>query len=687
MLNLFRQLDQKRRKFSSNQLNQSSDIRKVVDTRIKIMICVTCIFFSIITLRLVHLQLFSTQRYQTLLAEYTAQNQSFSSPRGTIYDRDGNVLVESVSSLSFYYYPVEDISNEDEWNLAERMVDTFDLEANLITDRQLKDMYLQYLREIENNQLSVLSQRQREQYQNNELTDTELENMLLDAVDVSSFDEHTRAVYQIKMRMDANPQNQYKSVVENVSQEDVAYLSENESQFPGFRSIFDWERSYSEVGTSIRSILGNISTQTQGIPAEEQDYYLALGYELNDRVGLSGLERQYESLLSGTKSVYSIETDEDGNSYLEQIQAGKNGYDLTLTIDAEYQRSMDTLLMDTLRNWQTNPTYMNEIYLVSINPRTGDIISMSGANRNIETNEIYNNASGAYLNASRVGSIVKPAVLYMGLNEGVITPGEVIMDAPMTFRGTPIFASYRNYGAINDITAIARSSNVYMANIAIRLGGGTYRENDYLSINDDTFDLMRSYFNMFGLGDKTGIDLPNEQVGYIGDDNQMGTALYFAIGQYDSYTAMQAAQYAATLANGGTKVRPHLFARATEVNDYDTIISSYDNSTISTLLGNRSLLERSQLGMETCASEGFCQLSNSQIGVPMAAKTGTAEDEITINGRQVGVSNSSMVAYGPADNPEIAFACLAPSANSSNTNVCSQVVNAAATEYFANHRN
>lgn len=74
MLNLFRQLDQKRRKFSSHQLNQSSDIRKVVDTRIKIMICVTCIFFSIITLRLVHLQLFSTQRYQTLLAVYTAQN-------------------------------------------------------------------------------------------------------------------------------------------------------------------------------------------------------------------------------------------------------------------------------------------------------------------------------------------------------------------------------------------------------------------------------------------------------------------------------------------------------------------------------------------------------------------------------------------------------------------------------------
>lgn len=421
MVNFFRRLDQKRMNFSSHQLNQANDVRKVVDTRIKIMICVTCIFFSIITLRLVHLQLFSTQRYQTLLAEYTAQNQSFSSPRGTIYDRDGNVLVESVSSLSFYYYPVEDISDEDEWNLAERMVDTFDLDANLITDRQLKDMHLQYLREIENDQLSVLSQRQREQYQNNELTDVELENMLLDAVDVSSFDEHTRAVYQIKMRMDANPQNQYKSVVENVSQENVAYLSENESQFPGFRSIFDWERSYSEVGSSIRSILGNISTQTQGIPAEEQDYYLALGYELNDRVGLSGLERQYESLLSGTKSVYSIETDEDGNSYLEQIQAGKNGYDLTLTIDAEYQRSMDTLLMDTLRNWQTNPTYMNEIYLVSIDPRTGDIISMSGANRNVETNEIYNNAAGAYLNASRVGSIVKPAVLYMGLNEGVIT--------------------------------------------------------------------------------------------------------------------------------------------------------------------------------------------------------------------------------------------------------------------------
>ena len=130
-----------------------------------------------------------------------------------------------------------------------------------------------------------------------------MENLILEKIDTSKFKAKTKAIYQVKMRMDASPYNQYKVIVEDASNEQISYISENSSLFPGFKCTFDWKREYSK-GNNIKSILGLISTQTQGVPGENQDYYLGLGYSLNDRVGISGLEKQYESLLSGTKSIY-----------------------------------------------------------------------------------------------------------------------------------------------------------------------------------------------------------------------------------------------------------------------------------------------------------------------------------------------------------------------------------------------
>ncbi|NBK99680.1 MAG: penicillin-binding protein 2, partial [Erysipelotrichia bacterium] len=510
------------------------------------------------------------------------------------------------------------------------------------------------------------------------------------AVDVSSLDDHTKAVYQVKMRMDSVPSNQYKVIAEDVNESQVAYLSENSNDFPGFKATFDWKRNYSETGQNIKAVLGNVSTQTQGIPEEEQEYYLALGYELNDRVGTSGLEKTYESYLSGTKSVYDIKFDEHGVAYLEQSKAGKNGYDLTLTIDADYQNKMDALVMDKLKSFQSASvnSRISDIFLVAINPKTGAIVSMSGATKDRESGEFYSNPTGTYLSAFLVGSIVKPATLYMGLNEKVVTPGQQILDAPMNIKGTQVFKSYTNKGLINDLEAIRQSSNVYMAHIAIGLGGDQYVEGKGLNIKPETFSLMRTYYNMFGLGTKTGIDLPNEALGYVGEDNEAGKILYYSIGQYDSFTPMQVAQYVATIANGGKRVQPHSLSEVSEVNDPETIIYEFSTKILSTLLGDTSLLQRSKTGMELCVSSGSCQINAGNVGVSMAAKTGTAEAVYQVS-KQVyeDVSNSSLIAYGPTEDPEIAFACVAPNANNTNTNVCSQVVEAAAKEYFTNYRN
>lgn len=111
---------------------------------------------------------------------------------------------------------------------------------------------------------------------------------------------------------------------------------------------------------------------------------------------------------------------------------------------------------------------------------------------------------------------------------------------------------------INDLTALERSSNVYMFKTAIAIGKGKYISGHSLPLDYSAFDKFRYYFSEFGLGVKTGIDLPNEATGYVGTKRQSGFLLDFAIGQYDTYTPLQMAQYVSTIANGGYRMKPQV---------------------------------------------------------------------------------------------------------------------------------
>ncbi len=113
-------------------------------------------------------------------------------------------------------------------------------------------------------------------------------------------------------------------------------------------------------------------------------------------------------------------------------------------------------------------------------------------------------------------------------------------------------------GTINELTALKQSSNVYMFKTAIAIGGGVYRPHAPLRINPEAFATIRHYFSQFGLGVKTGIDLPNELSGFQGQSTRGGFLLDLAIGQYDMYTPMQLAQYVSTIANGGYRMKPQL---------------------------------------------------------------------------------------------------------------------------------
>ena len=118
----------------------------------------------------------------------------------------------------------------------------------------------------------------------------------------------------------------------DATEEEFAFVSEQSEELPGFNTKIDWERVY-PYGDTLKSILGTVSTSQQGIPAEMKEYYLEKGYSLNDRVGISYIEKQYEEYLHGTKAKYEIINSHE----TKLIEEGKRGKDIVLTIDINYK--------------------------------------------------------------------------------------------------------------------------------------------------------------------------------------------------------------------------------------------------------------------------------------------------------------------------------------------------------------
>lgn len=693
--NPFRKFDLDKMRRSSDQLNQSMDYANEVSKRLIIFAVIICILFAAVFVRLVQIQVLNHEEYTVKMENFNTTKQSSSTPRGQIYDRNGKVIAKTVVSHNIIYLQPEDITTKEKWEMAQKFAAAFDVKANLLSSSQRKDLYIFKHTLLDTKDPSyacndLMTEEELRQYESGEWGDKAeskrtkiLYERITDEMIDAEVTEEEEAGYVVYARMIAGTQGQSKTILEDVDDETVAYLVEHKSEFSGFDvDLGSWKREY-PYGDTLRDVLGNVTTSTQGVPAELEDYYTALGYPLNARVGSSGLEYQYEGLLSGTRKISSIEYDEDGNAVTKDQTSGKKGYDIYLTIDIELQQKLDEVVKQTLEDAADNKYCQDftTLFVCLMNPKTGEIYAMSGYQRDKETNKVTPFASGNYLSYTNPGSIVKGATLYMGLNEGVVEPGEIIVDEPMHILGTPVKASYNNYGPIDDVKALEVSSNVYMFNIAIRLAGGTYVPYQSLGISDpsSTFTLMRQYYSMFGLGNITGLDVPNEVGGYVGYSTEVGKLLDFAIGQYDMYTPIQILQYVSTIANDGVTVKPHLFSYATEVNSTN-VVSSYENQVVSTLSGNLDYLDRVQQGFRACVSSGKCGSVFASMDVEIAGKTGTAE---------VGDSTSTaFIGYGPYDDPSVSFACVAPTSsdtgNNLQSNICTnEVMGQVLDDYFS----
>ena len=294
------------------------------------------------------------------------------------------------------------------------------------------------------------------------------------------------------------------------------------------------------------------------------------------------------------------------------------------------------------------------------------------------------------------GSVVKGASMLVGYNTGAITIGEYQVDECIKIAGTPQKCSWRTLGRINDIDALALSSNVYQFKTAMKVAGATYAYNQPLVINEEAFDIYRNTFKEFGLGVKTEIDLPVESLGYTSNNKAPGLLLDFVMGQYDTYTPIQLSQYISTVANGGSRLQPHLLKEVHAATDDESLgetIYTFETNVLNTVTTKPEYLNR--------VKEGFYAVMNTSYGLGVgyiddshdpSGKTGTSQSAKDTNDDGINDTDTvstAFVGYAPSNSPKMSITVTSPhstwenSRNSYSTLVTRRISKRASDVYFA----
>ena len=646
------------------------------------MIVMILVFVGVAA-RLFQLQVLENKKYEEKLVESTEKIiEGPSSPRGRIYDRNYNLLVDNEAVKTIYYKKEDNITTKEEIKLAYKIADLINLDYNKLSEKMLKTFW--YKNNPEQAK-SKITKKEWQKYNERKLNDDDINNMIYERItleELSVYNENDKEAAYIYYLMNKG-YSYAEKVIKNkdVTDEEYAEISENIDNLHGVNTKLDWERVYL-YGDTFKSVLGSVSSSTQGIPSELTDYYLDNGYSMDDRVGISYLEYQYEKYLKGKKAKYKIK---NGNNY-ELVSEGKRGNDIVLTIDINLQKYLeDTLSEEVLTTKrEINTQYYDHSFAVVADPRNGEILAMAGkkaVRKDDGTYKISDYTPGVITTSVTPGSIVKGASILVGYKYGAISIGEYQTDECIKIKSTPEKCSWRTLGYINDINALAYSSNVYQYKIAIKVGGGTYKYNEGLSLEESAFDKYREMYKSFGLGVKTGIDLPSESLGYSGNSKMPGHLLDFSIGQYDTYTPIQISQYINTIASNGTRYQPYLLKEVYKSPDdnnekFGEKIYTAEAKKLGNVDVETKYMDRMKEGFRAVVSYGLgtTYMGNYQsIG---AGKTGTSQSFIdTDNDGKVDTEtiSTSFVGYAPYDNPKMSIVVISPDVATANAETTSSI--------------
>lgn len=640
---------------------------KIINKRIYAFFVVIIFLFSILFFKLFMVMIVNSKEYDKKLASLTNKNVTLSSaPRGRIYDRNYNIIVDNKAVNTIFYKKSKGTKTKDMVRLAYKVAPHLELDFSKITLRAKKEFYLAKYSEICDKKITDDERelvRQRK-LSNNDILELKIDRISLDEVNKFNEDD-LRAAYLFYL-MNKGYTYEEKVIKSEASDREFAYISESNEELDGFNTRVDWERVY-PYGDTLRTILGSVSSSDQGLPREEKDYYLKLGYSLNDRVGLNYLEKEYEKYLQGEKSVY-----EAVNSHeLKLKKEGKAGNDIVLTIDINLQKEIENIIDQYILQGKrdANTEYYDHSSVIIQEPKTGEILAM--ASRKLVGDKFVDNTNSILISPITPGSVVKGASMLVGYETGAIKFGERMLDECVKIAGAPEkCSSVLDLGVIDDITAMAKSSNVYQFKTAIRVNGQEYHRGMKLNFNQKSFDIYRNMYRAFGLGVATGIDLPIESKGYSSVDKNAGNLLDFVMGQYETYTPMQLSQYISTIANSGKRMRPHLLKevrKATDDLSLGDILMSYKSELLNTVNVREENMRRVQ--------EGFYAVMHMAGGygrgytddrLDAAGKTGTSQSFIDTDNDGIidtETITTSFIGYAPYNDPKITFMVTSPNSS------------------------
>ena len=654
---------------------------------------VLVVLFLVITLRLYNVMLREQAYYEEeLKALATTIVEGPSSPRGRILDRNGKVIVDNKAVKTIYYNKDKSRGPDEEIELAYLVSSHLSLNYDKVTDRNKREFFVAKNSDDMNDRIT---DDEWEKYEQRKLDSDDIYELKIERVtddELNAFSEEDNKASYLYYLMNRGYSYDDK-VIKNsdVTDLEYAYIAENNEDLPGFNTKLDWERVYN-YGDTLRTILGNIGT----IPSEKKDEYLAKGYSLNDIVGTSYLEAQYEEYLKGTKAIYKTVNSHE----LELVSEGKRGNDIVLTIDIELQQQLESILNEEViaTKREANTEYYDRSYAVIGDPNTGEVLAMAGRQVVSDGNGGYKTVdctTGIMTDPMTSGSVVKGASMLVGYNTGAIKPGDYQVDECIKIRGTPEKCSWRTLGRINDIDALALSSNVYQFKTAMKVAGATYQYNMPLVINEEAFDIYRNTFKEFGLGVETGIDLPVESLGFSSNNKAPGLLLDFVMGQYDTYTPIQLSQYISTIANGGSRLQPHLLKEvhaSTDDESLGEVIYTFDVNVLNTVNTTPEYLNR--------VKEGFYAVMHKSYGLgrnymdakyDAAGKTGTSQSAKDTDGDYVNDTDTvstAFVGYAPSSSPKMSITVTSPhstwenSRNSYTSLVTRRITKRASDVYF-----
>lgn len=454
----------------------------------------------------------------------------------------------------------------------------------------------------------------------------------------------------------------------SVSIETVGVLNEMSNELPGVETDVGTIRHYGEDGSLAPHIIGTTGTITPGQyerAKEEENLYSSenvAGYSLTDTTGRNGIEYAFEDILRGKNGKEDIIFDAEGNiQRTATTEAPEPGQTVYLTLDANLQKATNESLAKNIEN---NTKYPDNIAgaAVAIDIATGGVLA-SSTYPNYDLN-LYNE-DDAYIKALNEddtkpmfnraldgafapGSSFKPLVAIAALQEGDIGEGTGIY-----CDGAYHFYSYANFepgclgthGTVSVRGALAQSCNVFFYESGRRL----------------TIEKMDAYASYFALGEYTGIELPEEK-GLMsnpkdferinGSDWVAGNTVSAAIGQLDdSFTPMQLATYAATIANGGKRLQTHFLDKIT---DYarEEIVEDFEPNVVADAGISDYTIAVVMDGMNQVATWGTAKDVFGGYEYSICAKTGTAE---TYGNKS---DHLTFIAIAPYENPEIAVSVV-----------------------------